>query len=209
MLFVGKLHPRFYYALLREARCVLDTTPFGGYTTTMDALSVGTPVVTMRHAVLARGRATAAVIAAMARIHRRSATAPRGQAEVKDDGPVGESDSDASAGEEELDLEEELVASDMSGYVRRVAALSFEPFRETISEKIQEALYQLFGDQHTRSGKKSQTSGQWGELLVTAATRSSAIDSYMYVNKTHARNCRQNDLGPASRGSVSNSKKKS
>ena len=55
-------------ALLREARCVLDTSPFGGYTTTMDALSVGTPAVTMRHAVLARGRATAAVIAAMARV---------------------------------------------------------------------------------------------------------------------------------------------
>ena len=223
MLFVGKLHPRYYYALLREARCVLDTSPFGGYTTTMDALSVGTPAVTMRHAVLARGRATAAVIAAMARVDRnrnRRRRRRRSKAEVEvevevevdeDGGPdIGEFDGDASAGEEEeLDLEEELVATDIGGYVRRVAALSFEPFRETVSGKIQAALYQLFGEQHAGRGKKSQTSGQWGDLLVAAATRSSAIDSYMYVNKTHARNCRQKDFGPTSRGSVNNSQKKS
>ena len=51
-----------YRGLLAAASAVLDSYPFGGFTTSLDALAVAAPVVTRRHPFLARGRATAALL---------------------------------------------------------------------------------------------------------------------------------------------------
>lgn len=64
LIAVRRLHPKYYFALLREAT-ILDTFPYGGYTTAMDAFAVGSPVVTLRHPELGRGRATASLLQAM------------------------------------------------------------------------------------------------------------------------------------------------
>ena len=185
-LFVDKLHPRFYYALLRESRAVLDTYPFGGYTTTMDALSVGTPVVTLRHQTLARGRATAAVLRALAKKARSAAqkAARRkrkaaGALELELVGDLG----DLVQGDEP-DLEWDLVADDKDGFVKKAAALSFDPFRAQLSLQLQDTFASVFGPAASMSFMPSSAisgSGstgaaaaaangdQWGIMLAAAA----------------------------------------
>lgn len=54
-------HSRFQ-SLLAEADVVLDTHPFGGCTTSIEALLAGTPVVTLPHSLALPGRFTQAVL---------------------------------------------------------------------------------------------------------------------------------------------------
>lgn len=48
-----------WFALLSHADVILDSYPFGGYTTSLEALYLGTPVVTLPHPLLMSGRCTA------------------------------------------------------------------------------------------------------------------------------------------------------
>ena len=64
VLLIDRIHPRYYFALVRDG-VVLDSYPYGGYTTSLDALLIGSPVITLQHPELARGRATGALLTAM------------------------------------------------------------------------------------------------------------------------------------------------
>lgn len=64
VLLIDRIHPRYYFALMRDG-VVLDSHPYGGYTTSLDALVIGSPVLTLPHPELARGRATSALLTAM------------------------------------------------------------------------------------------------------------------------------------------------
>ena len=133
VLFVDKLHPRFYYALLRESRAVLDTY-LRGLHYHHGRMSVGTPVVTLRHQTLARGRATAAVLRALAKkssLRRPKGSAPQAKAAARLSWrrwrPGG------SRARRRAGLEWDLVADDKDGFVKKAAALSFDPFRAQLS----------------------------------------------------------------------------
>jgi len=51
-----------WFGLLEFADVVLDSYPFGGYTTSLQALALGTPVVTLPHPFLLAGRCTIAFL---------------------------------------------------------------------------------------------------------------------------------------------------
>merc|ERR1712216_221199 len=62
--FIDRLSWEDWYDLFRISTVMLDTFPFGGYTTSLEALSLGLPIVTLPHKMLA-GNCTAAFLRVM------------------------------------------------------------------------------------------------------------------------------------------------
>jgi predicted O-linked N-acetylglucosamine transferase (SPINDLY family) len=61
LVFIDAAHEGEWFDLFRGAVAMLDSYPFGGYTSTLEALSLGLPVVTLPHVLMA-GRCTAAFL---------------------------------------------------------------------------------------------------------------------------------------------------
>lgn len=54
VLILPRLSPDDYAAISGAAAAFLDTTPYSGFTTSLDALAVATPVVTLHQRLLKR-----------------------------------------------------------------------------------------------------------------------------------------------------------
>jgi len=156
ILLINKQHPSIYGALLREATLVLDTWPFGGYTTTIDALSVGGLVITAEHPRFARGRASAALIRAL-------------------DDDIDDT-SDGMQGR--LLLTPHLVASTLTDLRTKAKAVVQDP---ALAHNLRQAVVQRFaaavGDDHG-----GQCGRQWTDLLMRAG-RGEDITDLLYSEK--------------------------
>jgi predicted O-linked N-acetylglucosamine transferase (SPINDLY family) len=64
IVFMPSLNDSQWFDLFRLSTVMLDSYPFGGYTTSLEALSVGLPIVTLPHAMLA-GKCTEGFLRAM------------------------------------------------------------------------------------------------------------------------------------------------